>query len=428
LNSFSENIKNCLTIISIGIIIVITLILVVTNQTFLPKFIAIFSSLFALLSIYHVKDNIYLLPFIIFNFIFTTPGIYFFLFDIEISVYKDFYDRIWFFKHSINHLIFNFSLFVLSRFSKKNIEPISFPNRPNKIKFIVLAVICICITTFSLKGLPALLGGKYGNLNKSVLYEYYIVFHSLLLYYGKRNSSDRYIIYLATLYYISKSVLFGSGIEVLYVLLLSFYTVLGDQKKFFKNSRIIILSILGYFVSTIFGKLRGNPFVVNELIGGDFSSILIKKGQRVLSTEGDVFYSSTRIIGVIEKLGLDFLDRIGSFLTFLLTTIIPRRYLPEYADLALFKKEIYPSGGGGSIISYFYVWFSFIGILILIFILKKLYNTLVKTQNDYIKLYLFMVLVTFPRWYAYNPIILIKLCLSVIPLAIFFNIKHSINR
>ena len=137
------------------------------------------------------------------------------------------------------------------------------------------------------------------------------------------------------------------------------------------------------------------------------------------------------MFGLIENGYLPFPTRLFSFLLNIFSSILPPFLLPDFSNLSIYKQDIYNSGGGGLISTYFFVWFGYIGpviaSLILSYFIKKFYTT----GNRYILIYSICIFITFPRWFAYNPIHLFKFCIYAVILYWivnkFIDTRHNEN-
>jgi hypothetical protein len=159
-----------------------------------------------------------------------------------------------------------------------------------------------------------------------------------------------------------------------------------------------------------------------------FGAYIDFAGGSIISNEGDVFQSSVRLIGLIKIQALDAFLRVKSFIGFVLSIFVPAAWLPEEASLMTFKKGIYNSGGGGLIAVYFYVFLGWFGPLVISFYVFWIYGVAIFYKSIYLKFYVLLIFSTFPRWFAYNPIILFKLCLWVIPIAFVFDLVFNALR
>ena len=141
-----------------------------------------------------------------------------------------------------------------------------------------------------------------------------------------------------------------------------------------------------------------------------------------ITNQGEVFYSSVAFIG-LKNYGL--LNTNKSFEYFVLSLILPSRYLPKISDLPGYVSSFTPIGGGSGVFAYFYVWFGIYGVVGIAIFLSFLINLAYKSSNEYLILYSVMVLSTYPRWFAYSPITLFKLCLYILPVYFIYKIMFN---
>ena len=300
----------------------------------------------------------------------------------------------------------------------------------NSYLFFLTVLLCIFFIFYGIKGVNLLLGGFYGRSVISTLNEYIIlVVLVLILTAPSDRAVYRLFIILICTFFILKNLLYGGRIEVLQLslMILYFYYLLpGKYKKYVIYSFLF----LGIYAVSLVGKIRSNPL---EFLEGNFLpylnplevfSINSSDVTYLSSNQGDVIQSSARILGLIDKNFLDPLTRFGSFIFYLFSSLLPSNILPDYANLASFKQDLYRSGGGGLISVYFYTWIGFLGPFISGLFLGYSINQLYLTSNSNVKLYGFLILCTFPRWYAYNPIFIVKFCVYGIVLYSIYKLVH----
>jgi hypothetical protein len=225
-----------------------------------------------------------------------------------------------------------------------------------------------------------------------------------------------------------KNILFGGRIEVLQLLLLLFFIYLVIPKKiglftFFLFS-IIILPLF-----SIIGFIRSNPTILleSDYIFSTFSNIEVffLDVEYINSTQGDVIQSSARLLGIVERGELQYVDRLVGFPGFLISSIVPSSFLPQHLNLSTYLQDRYRSGGGGLAPVYFFVWLGYLGPFIVGIWVGRVINLLNESKSRFFKIYSLLVLITFPRWYSYNPIFFVKFCLYG---AIIYSVTYFINK
>jgi hypothetical protein len=366
------------------------------------------------------KENIPLLILFIFIFFYTYTFIYYFFFNYYLSVWLDFQSFDTFRKVLINHFLFIFFLGIIT--SGKIIYDFDLKLKgvikSHVIIYFFLCLVFIVLIVFGISGENIFESGIYADsetMKKTKFHEYNIIVYLFLLIYSRSN---RFYISLNTfllLLFISKTLMYGGRIEVLEICLLYFYFYFVFKKKI-SYKHIFFLSIFGYFFMHIFQNVRSNPLALinfDAFVIFDFSELFKFYSSKMYidSNQGDVIQSSARMIGLIDVGLIPFYNRIFGAVFFVFSIFLPSNILPDYSNLSVFKQELYSSGGGGLISTYFYAWFSYLGPIIIALFLGVVFNFFFKTTNKYVKVYGLTLLISFPRWFAYNPIQIVKFCL-----------------
>ncbi|EKO5152195.1 hypothetical protein ACK2J6_003709 [Vibrio fluvialis] len=310
-------------------------------------------------------------------------------------------------------VIFGSVLFNVNR--DKIIDINSFISKNNIIRNFLLASFFV-VAHFSLSG-ETILEGGYGSSEvfKYPIFEYSLVLLVLALCYGEVNNSNRIIFGVAASFFCIKSLLYGGRIEVLQCLFIYMYFF----TNFFRTwslKKLYISILTGFIFLTVIGAVRADPERVVKLIENPVSVLEAKKSDEndvVSSNYGDILQASARMIGLKDDgiWGLDF--RTQSFFSYVFNIFLYGTEYKDYSNLAWIDQSNYGAGGGGYISSYFYVWVDWLGVVISSFGLSIILRNSVtgRWNNDFVKVYGFMILVTFPRWYGYSPISLVKICL-----------------
>lgn len=404
--------------------------------------VALFTSFFNSILFYYnvvICVNIYtiilyrrnpaFLLFFIFALFYTLSLIPYYYYNINVSAWKDFND-IKYYNEAlriygcfiVTPLFFNIKKYI-------NFERIfKTPTNPSAIGFYTFSIVCLIVTIFGQTGDNIFLAGGYATSesSKSVIYEYFILFYLTTYYYSNRKRIQLIIIFFLASFYIFKSLMFGGRIEVIQLLLLNLYILILDFNFKINALKITIGCLLFYYLNLVIGGIRSNPYLLLE---GDFAvylnpfkSILDSNVNYISSNEGDVFQSSVRLLGLMDSGLLDFFMRIKAFLGFIFSVMVPSSWLSEEASLITYKKDIYGSGGGGLVAVYFYVFLGWFGPFIISAYLFWIYKLTSIYKTHYLKLYGLMLFSTFPRWFAYNPLILFKLCFFIVPVIFITNI------
>ncbi len=363
-------------------------------------------------------------------------GIEFFFNGIRVSGFRSFTD-----KASINHVLFINSLFITTIgnviSSRTTQKPLILDDSSYKSAYMFwfLVFVGIVMIQFGIQGENMLVSGGYGQgeVSKSSLHEYFILtFFIILLVKPKNNVLTTIVIYTLYFIYCLKTLLYGGRIEVMQIslLLFSYYFIFPH-----KVNKTLLFSFVGvaYYFSSVVSRIRNNPI---EFLRGNYMPYLnlfykppraIELPQEYLgNNQGDVLQSSARMLGLIQDGYLDISTRIASFFTMLLSIAFPSDKMPPYTNLASYHQTgKYISGGGGLISMYFYVYMSYLGPLFIGIFVGYFINQAFKSKKIGLKVYGVMLLIMFPRWYAYGTIIIFKMCFLTVVVYHVVKLFHS---
>lgn len=388
-----------------------------------------------LYNIFLFRRNPAFLLFFIFCLFYTLSLVPYYFYGLDVSPWKDFNQKDYYDSVLRIHGCFLVTPLLFNPKKYKDFKnALKVCRNPNAIGFIIFCVISFLVIILGQSGSTIFESGGYatGESSKSTLYEYFILFYLATYYYSDKKPYQKVLLVSLVLIYVYKSLLYGGRIEVVQLLLLCFYIFIIDYKIKIKPIRIIIGCMTFYYINMVFSGVRSNPL---PLLEGNYAYYLNPfkaysntDASYISSNEGDVIQSSVRLIGLIENGLLDIGTRVKALAGFLLSIILPSSMLPEEASLITYKKEIYNSGGGGLAAVYFYAFLSWLGPFMISAYLFFVFRLTFIYRSNYFKLYCLMVFSTFPRWFAYNPIILFKLSLWIVPIIFFSNLIFSFLR
>lgn len=301
--------------------------------------------------------------------------------------------------------------------------------KPNKTIFWIISTILVFILFFGIKGDNVLVSGGYNNfenIQKSTLHEYFILVFLFLILYAPNHGLYKNVIRLFLFFYVVKTLLYGGRIEVVQIFLLFFYLFYLFKNKI-KARYILLFLFLGIYFNGIVSNIRSNPEII---LSQNYSSVfnpkevfaLDLKNPYISSTEGDVVHSSARIVGLINTNELTISDRLVSFISYLVSPLIPPSYLSDLSNLSTYKQDLVQSGGGGLISTYFFCWLGYLGPILSALLIGIFINRFFELRSAGIYIYGLCLLTMFPRWFSYNPIFLIKFSLYAVVLFYIINI------
>ena len=333
----------------------------------------------------------------------------------------------------LNSIFVGFFSLVLKNISdKKLLEPMRWV-KSNEIIFYLTLIPCFISLYFGLRGESLIVSG-YGQseVQKSALHEYFIVFYLFtLLFMSKDSKIQKVIVILLLIFYSFKTLIYGGRIEVIQIGLLFFYVYYNYLKNI---SRFLIYGFMcaGWIFMSMMGSIRSDPVLFLESLNSStsFISFFISSGNSpyLMTTSSDVYYSSMRMLGLVDIGVLDFSNSFHSFLSYIFNIFLSFSEYKVLSNLAILKVSEYPVGGGGLIHTYFFVWLGYIGVILIAFFLGGIIQLMHSNCSFVIRVYGLLLLVTFPRWFAYTPINLVKICIvGVIMYFLFLVVKGSLK-
>lgn len=345
-----------------------------------------------LMGIFLLSYLLYLVPYYFYDYIISAHTKYYRL---------DLYDKV-----LGIHVLFLTALFLFLKVDI-NRENLKLRNlikpRSNPLIFCILYVIMLLII-FSIKG-TSVLGGasdSYGtyidNLEQqSGSVEYFYIFFTIAFYFTTSKIGRSSLLFLVALYCFM-TITRGYRIQFVQMVILSF-VLFFDGK--FKTLFMIIMAFIGFVVSEIVNLLKLMGTVSFEEIVK-----LFEKADKpiIINNQTDVFYSSVVFIGLVEDNIYSFWNRGWSALGFIWNWFVPSSFVWIEARIPMYALQFTTLGGGGLVSAYFYVWFGYLGPVIIGFALAKFLNSTYSSgaRKNY-KIVCILVLSLYPRWFAYDP-------------------------
>jgi len=249
--------------------------------------------------------------------------------------------------------------------------------------------------------------------------DYSLVF-ILMAYVFSSEKSDRVVIFVG-LFYCLICILYGYRLRFIQMTLLIF--ILFFESRF--NSKVIFkFCVVAFLALLVVGVLRGldKELSLKALFGGNYG-----KGVTV-SNQGGVFLNATMYIGLAENEIIPLQTKITTFLGNFLAIFTSHTSLPENYNIVTFLSNRYSIPGGGLIVGYFYVWGGYVSVVTIALALGFCYRRAFSFNGGgtcYL-IYIIVVIFMLPRWYAYNPLHLLKMPLIALLVYGLYMLFHQI--
>ncbi len=321
-----------------------------------------------------------------------------------------------------NFIVFMQLLFLRIMFLGINPKKIITPKngiiyRNNNIVFFIFSSVIIILIPIILITTPLTLSHNYSIESKSsILLEYVIIFIIIASIYANTSIKRYYIIVLSMIYMVLP-LLYGKRLAFLMIILLIFNLFFTSK---FKLRYILMGVIIGFIFIRVYAGIRIGMENIN------LSSFLLGvSDDGVMSNnQGGVIVCSVTYYGLIENGIFDFMVRLKSLIGTLIGTVLPSSFNFEEAYINLYTMKYAQIPGNGGLTSiYLYIWGGYLGVLIGGLIFNYLIRNSQKSRLLYI--YIIFVFATYPRWYAYNMFILLKMGFW---LMFFLAIADTINK
>ena len=212
--------------------------------------------------------------------------------------------------------------------------------------------------------------------------------------------------------------LFGRRLPFIMVSLTIFNLFFSGKIKL---KYIFLAAIIAFVALRYFGDTR-NP-ISGEV--GLFASLLSLNAEGIMqNNQGGVMLCAVSYIGLVEDGLFDIYFSLKSFFVLFTSILIPSSLNLEetYVNFEALKYTSIP-GNGGLPAVYLYVW----GGIPFVILGSLLFNYIIKNKNNsrLIAIYALFILSTFPRWYSYNLMILIKMGFWLMLLVLLTDIFHK---
>lgn len=303
--------------------------------------------------------------------------------------------------------LFIVTILVFTKKSNAIDYDISF-NMFKKNDFVFYAL-CVVTVLFSIFGLDRVKTIYYEN-HISVMYEltYFLIYFELIL--SNKNKKKIALVFLIAIFIIVQDLMYGGRITSLQICLSFFvYNIESIKPKHYLG-----IAIFGLILLTI-GAIREGGQISLE----SFNVFHI-----------DTFYMAFEAseTHVYCKGLLPFIYRFQTFLGNLLNTF----FIDIGVDynVSSICSTIVHSNGGGYCFTHFYFWFSYAGPILFGTIIAAILNLCNKNHTIYSTVIYSIFLICLPRWYCYEPFILIKygVVWSSIIALVLKNISTHVNK
>jgi hypothetical protein len=246
---------------------------------------------------------------------------------------------------------------------------------------------------------------RYGFIDYAIIF----IFFS---YYFSNKKYDNFII-LVALGYMLICTLYGYRLRMSQMGLLVFFLFFEDKVKPWFLALLTVMSFWGLKIVAVFRGLDKSL---------SFDSMLGLKNGVIVSNQGGVFLNANMYIGLVEDGLISGSERITTFFGYFLAIFYSQSALPDKYNVAKLAENYFSIPGGGLISGYIYLWGGLLLAIPVGLLIGYLHSCLLRDAKSsiYFLAYMIVIVATFPRWFAYDPIHFFKMGFySVVILASF---------
>lgn len=350
----------------------------------------------------------------------------YYFYDYTIAAYEQYYKRELYDQMLGIHLLFLSSLLVFLKndLNKDYLKLKDLIKPRDNVAIFAFLYLIMLIIIFSIKG-SSVLEGSYSTYIDNLegqggSVEYFYIFFTIAFFFTTKTSL-RYSLLFLVVYYCFITITRGYRIQFVQMIILAF-VLFFDGK--FKTFYMMIFAFFGFIISEIVGMLK----MFGSVSFQDMITLFEKSDKGIIiNNQTEVFYSSVVFLGLVKDDILSFSLRIWSALGFVLNWFVPSSFVWKEARLPVFAHEYTSLGGGGLVSAYFYVWFGYLGPVLIGLALAMLFNkTYSSDLKKNFKIVAILVFSLYPRWFAYDPgNFLMRFSLYVIIFYMGFIIIHN---
>lgn len=346
--------------------------------------------------------------------------------DYIISAHTQYYKRELYDQMLGIHLLFlsSFLLFLKSTLNGSSLKIKDLIKPHNNIVIFSFLYLIMLSIILSIKG-ATVIGGSYSTYIDNLegqggSVEYFYIFFVIAFFFTDKPFLRNSLL-LLVVYYCFMTITRGYRIQFVQMVIVVFVLFLDGK---FKTLYMMIFAFLGFIVAEVVNLLK----MMGSLTLEDTLALFEKSDKGILiNNQTDVFYTSVVFLGLIKDDILSFGLRIWSAIGFVWNWFVPSSFVWKEARLPLFALDHTTLGGGGLISAYFYVWFGYLGPILIGLALATLFNkTYSSALRKNFKIVPVLVLSLYPRWFAYDPgNFLMRFSIYIFIIYIAFIIIHN---
>ncbi|MBR2753681.1 O-antigen polysaccharide polymerase Wzy [Candidatus Saccharibacteria bacterium] len=272
----------------------------------------------------------------------------------------------------------------------------------NKSNLLIYLICCSVLIIGLMTGYRnSSIDGNYLSAT-STLYEYCIMFLLFAWYYAGDKKSRHVFIIIIAIIYVIQALVYGdrsSAFPMIMLLVILYLKRLSIPK-------ILIAATIGVLAANVISVYRQSyslsDFVHNYT--SRYNSINFAS-----DTVSQSYYTGMSTLYVRESVE----NPPQYFFDYLIGLVVGGRH--ENADVTALAKNYATNKGGGMIVSDYYFWFGYYGVIVEAVIIGIIIAKLKNEKNQFIGLWKTYITVMVFRWYLYGSFVFFRSCLIIFP-------------
>lgn len=227
---------------------------------------------------------------------------------------------------------------------------------------------------------------------------YFYIFFFLLFIY-RPNPFYNVVIWIILIWYLWFALTRGMRMLMVPPVLMCFFYFFENK---FRSIWIIVFSGLGVFLLSAINRFKNNL----PLWGGENETDVL------INNQAELLYGSNAAIGTVREMMIGVIDRLELFGGYIVSCLFPPSVLPDSLKFPHYLATLHLEfGGGGLIVSSFYVMLGVMGPMLLGMYLGWIINYVYERNNTncYLSLFFVFSFILVTRWYSYDANLLFRL-------------------
>lgn len=244
-------------------------------------------------------------------------------------------------------------------------------------------------------------------LRSNSLHGYLFIVFIFMIFYSGNKRSHIIITVITAMITVIQSLVYGGRQSVIPVAIVVLLMLFIEKLK---AKYIILIALGGIILLTLVGQMRGAEIVHPlEVVKSLFEGMLVQ--------DTTIYAFNSSVTHLFASSYYSVHDRLISFVGFVSSWFIGEgTSFTNLGNVTRIADDVANNLGGGIIVSHFYFWIGWFGVVVSPIIISQLINILRKGKNEVFVLILIALASTASTWYIYSPLQFFRIITILIPL------------